>query len=103
MRRIIIITRSITATAIQVENILIVITFQKTFELVSLFSIIGTTIQRSIMEACRFLVFVLFLFVNNEGVDCKLGVEDKNPSPFIDGRGTRGHVFKEKIAGVEEY
>jgi tripeptidyl-peptidase-1 len=52
------------------------------------------------MEACKFLVFILFLFANNEGVVCKLGVEDKNPSSFIDGKGTRGHVFKEKIAGI---
>jgi hypothetical protein len=72
----------------------------KNFESVSLFSIIEKKIQRSIMEACKFLVFILFLFVNNEGVDCKLGDEDKNPSSFIDGKGTRGHVFKEKIAGV---
>jgi hypothetical protein len=52
------------------------------------------------MEACKFLIFILFLFVNNEGVDCKLGVEDKDLSSFIDDKGTRGHIFKEKIAGV---
>jgi subtilase family serine protease len=66
---------------------------------VALFSI-EKTIQLSIMEACKFLIFILFLFVSNEGVNCKLGVEVKNPSSFIDGKVSTSHVFKEKIAGV---